>query len=602
MPVEDEALESAARAPCRRARAARPARPVAWAFAAAAPGREARLRADRGRRAARRALAHGARAARARPAGRAPDRRARRSAARARRSRRPARCTTACARSAGTRPVRPRPGDRRLGLAARARRHGGARLGARCARAGLRRRCSSRGCPRAISASAIAASPTTRSPCSTCCSSRSRSRCRPACARRWAPTCAPASALCSAARARVARRSRWTWSVRCGSRATTGAARRSTCPATPPAGLPARRWAAALAEDPLFFGAALAGGAALAELVAVGGMSFEALGGGRASTRARSSTCASSASATPTARRSRARSSATRAPWRSWPTTSTHVWLVRQPREAVGEPALLEIPAGRLDVEGEEPLAAAQRELAEEIGKGAERWEPIVVYYTGAGFTDERVHLFEATTLHEAQRRERGERAHRGRAVAARAPRRGDRRVPRREDADRPLLAGAQARSRLAAEHLTAAPDASLSATAERQVAPSGGWPRGEAQAVSTAHLVTSPPPASIAEREPPIPRGEIQSLLLDFLAYLELERGLSRNTLEAYRSDLLQFGAFLDAGARCACARRPTATSPRSSPSSPQGDGEPPAGARRRSSARSRACAPSTAICAARA
>ena len=33
---------------------------------------------------------------------------------------------------------------------------------------------------------------------------------------------------------------------------------------------------------------------------------------------------------------------------------------------------------------------------------------------------------------------------------------------------------------------------------------------------------------------------------MLDFLAYLELERGLSRNTLEAYRSDLLQFGEFL--------------------------------------------------------
>ena len=33
---------------------------------------------------------------------------------------------------------------------------------------------------------------------------------------------------------------------------------------------------------------------------------------------------------------------------------------------------------------------------------------------------------------------------------------------------------------------------------------------------------------------------------VLDFLAYLEFERGLSRNTLEAYRSDLLQFGNFL--------------------------------------------------------
>src|SRR5579862_7858625 len=35
--------------------------------------------------------------------------------------------------------------------------------------------------------------------------------------------------------------------------------------------------------------------------------------------------------------------------------------------------------------------------------------------------------------------------------------------------------------------------------------------------------------------------------LTFDFLGYLELERGLSRNTLEAYRSDLQQFGDFLD-------------------------------------------------------
>jgi integrase/recombinase XerD len=39
----------------------------------------------------------------------------------------------------------------------------------------------------------------------------------------------------------------------------------------------------------------------------------------------------------------------------------------------------------------------------------------------------------------------------------------------------------------------------------------------------------------------------EVERLTLDFLAYLELERGLSRNTLEAYRTDLLQFGEFLE-------------------------------------------------------
>lgn len=44
-----------------------------------------------------------------------------------------------------------------------------------------------------------------------------------------------------------------------------------------------------------------------------------------------------------------------------------------------------------------------------------------------------------------------------------------------------------------------------------------------------------------------PGPARHLTELTLDFLAYLELERGLSRNTLEAYRSDLAQLGAFLD-------------------------------------------------------
>ncbi len=43
-------------------------------------------------------------------------------------------------------------------------------------------------------------------------------------------------------------------------------------------------------------------------------------------------------------------------------------------------------------------------------------------------------------------------------------------------------------------------------------------------------------------------PTGGIAPLLLDFLAYLELGRGLSQNTLQAYRADLLQFGEFLHA------------------------------------------------------
>jgi integrase/recombinase XerD len=49
-----------------------------------------------------------------------------------------------------------------------------------------------------------------------------------------------------------------------------------------------------------------------------------------------------------------------------------------------------------------------------------------------------------------------------------------------------------------------------------------------------------------MATVEAPAGTTGLNDLILDFLAYLELERGLSRNTLEAYRSDLLQFGEYL--------------------------------------------------------
>jgi ADP-ribose pyrophosphatase len=77
------------------------------------------------------------------------------------------------------------------------------------------------------------------------------------------------------------------------------------------------------------------------------------------------------------------------------------VWLVAQPREAVGLPDMLEIPAGKCDVEGEELLATAQRELAEEIGKGAAHWEPLLSFHPSPGFSDEQVHLFLATGLRD---------------------------------------------------------------------------------------------------------------------------------------------------------------------------------------------------------
>jgi 8-oxo-dGTP pyrophosphatase MutT (NUDIX family) len=79
------------------------------------------------------------------------------------------------------------------------------------------------------------------------------------------------------------------------------------------------------------------------------------------------------------------------------------LYLVRQPREAVGEQALLEIPAGKLDEDGEEPLDTAKRELIEEIGKGAREWETLTTALASPGFTDERYHLFLATGLYDAE-------------------------------------------------------------------------------------------------------------------------------------------------------------------------------------------------------
>jgi 8-oxo-dGTP pyrophosphatase MutT (NUDIX family) len=78
------------------------------------------------------------------------------------------------------------------------------------------------------------------------------------------------------------------------------------------------------------------------------------------------------------------------------------VYLVRQPREPVNEPDLLEVPAGKLDVEGESRLECAQRELAEEIGMSAAEWEELRRFYVSPGLLEEEVTLFRATVLSEA--------------------------------------------------------------------------------------------------------------------------------------------------------------------------------------------------------
>lgn len=62
-----------------------------------------------------------------------------------------------------------------------------------------------------------------------------------------------------------------------------------------------------------------------------------------------------------------------------------------------------ELPAGLLDVPGEEPLEAARRELAEEADLVAAHWEPLVSSWTTPGGNDELIHVFLASGVSAAQ-------------------------------------------------------------------------------------------------------------------------------------------------------------------------------------------------------
>lgn len=81
--------------------------------------------------------------------------------------------------------------------------------------------------------------------------------------------------------------------------------------------------------------------------------------------------------------------------------------LIHQYRYAAGGP-IWEVPAGRLE-NGEDPEGCARRELLEETGAVARRWEPLTSFLTTPGFTDERIHLFAARDLTVDQRATRRE-------------------------------------------------------------------------------------------------------------------------------------------------------------------------------------------------
>ena len=72
--------------------------------------------------------------------------------------------------------------------------------------------------------------------------------------------------------------------------------------------------------------------------------------------------------------------------------------LVRQFRYPVDQ-VTLEVPAGKLDFVGEDPLECAKRELSEETGYSAEKIWKLTTIATTVGFSNEIIHLFAATNL-----------------------------------------------------------------------------------------------------------------------------------------------------------------------------------------------------------
>lgn len=77
------------------------------------------------------------------------------------------------------------------------------------------------------------------------------------------------------------------------------------------------------------------------------------------------------------------------------------ILLVRQYRLPARQ-NLWELPAGRLD-EGETPLKAAKRELQEETGYTAKRWDKLISFFPSPGYVSEKMTIFLATELTEGE-------------------------------------------------------------------------------------------------------------------------------------------------------------------------------------------------------
>lgn len=95
------------------------------------------------------------------------------------------------------------------------------------------------------------------------------------------------------------------------------------------------------------------------------------------------------------------------------------VLLVRQYRHPVGFD-LWELPAGLLDVDGEDPLSAARRELEEEADLRAGRWDTLIDWFNSPGGMDEAIRVFLARDVSHVPAAERFEREHEEAAMQSR--------------------------------------------------------------------------------------------------------------------------------------------------------------------------------------
>jgi 8-oxo-dGTP pyrophosphatase MutT (NUDIX family) len=95
------------------------------------------------------------------------------------------------------------------------------------------------------------------------------------------------------------------------------------------------------------------------------------------------------------------------------------VGLVEQYRHPVGM-LLWELPAGLLDVDGEPPLDAAKRELAEEADLRADRWDVLIDWFNSPGGTTEALRLYLARGLSDVPEADRHEREAEEKGMAVR--------------------------------------------------------------------------------------------------------------------------------------------------------------------------------------